>query len=426
LTPSAASANAAAHVSSAKVRIYRSVVRKIKDMTEAPAIAEATPKKKIALFLDGTWNAVDDNTNIWRLKSLCSPKSADGLPQLTYYEIGVNGFWGGVFGKGLDRNITDAYEWLIDQYNPGDEIFIFGFSRGAYTARSLAGLIAKCGLLKPGAALGVKQLYERYRRVDDRTIWTLIDDREKGELGNCTIEERWMLKYAMAVPIKFVGVWDTVGSLGIPILSIPGISRSTLGFLHTGLRLSIQNGYHALAIDEHRRAFAPTLWTVRKPDDPTAKIAAPRALSSVEQRWFAGAHANVGGGYDSDLLAQIPLRWIMKKASLHGFAFRNDVELDGDALKAPICDSYREFMGGAYRCFSFRYFRPVGEPPIRASDGTNSNVNETIDGSVFARWNHVAEYKPRNLADWAKRHRVDIARLKNSVLADDPKIAAPD
>ena len=114
----------------------------------------------------------------------------------------------------------------------------------------------------------------------------------------------------------------TVGALGIPAFSIKGISGSALGFLHTGLRLSIENGYHALAIDEHRRAFAPTLWSVRKPKDPDAVFAAPRSISSVEQRWFVGAHANVGGGCLSDLLAQITLRWIKRKASLHGLAFR--------------------------------------------------------------------------------------------------------
>ncbi len=84
-------------------------------MPEAPTLSTAQPKKRLALFLDGTWNSVGDNTNVWRLKSLRSPKSADGTTQqLAYYEIGVNGFFGGVFGKGLDRNITDAYEWLIE------------------------------------------------------------------------------------------------------------------------------------------------------------------------------------------------------------------------------------------------------------------------------------------------------------------------
>ena len=140
-----------------------------------------------------------------------------------------------------------------------------------------------------------------------------------------------------------MAVWDTVGALGVPFFSIEGISRSTLGFLHTGLRTMIEHGYHALAIDEHRKDFAPTLWTIRQPKDG-GYTAPTRDISSVEQRWFVGAHANVGGGRESDLLARIPLRWMMKKASLHGLAFKNDVDLDGDVVKSPVADLFKEFM----------------------------------------------------------------------------------
>ena len=238
------------------------------------------------------------------MKSLCAPIAADGTPQLVYYDVGVNGIVGGAFGKGLNKNVQEAYEWLIDNYSVGDHIFVFGFSRGAFSARSLSGLISKHGLLKPGSPLGVAQLYGRYKRSDDRTIWKLREEEEKGTLKNVSLEERWLLKYSQRVHIKVVAVWDTVGALGIPAFSIEGISRSTLGFLHTGLRLPIDNGYHALALDEHRKAFAPTLWSVRKPKDPNSVYAPPRSMNSVEQRWFVGAHANVGGGCESDLLAQ--------------------------------------------------------------------------------------------------------------------------
>jgi uncharacterized protein (DUF2235 family) len=382
-------------------------------MSNTPAISEAPPRKRLAIFLDGTWNSVGDNTNVWRLKSLCASRGADDAAQLCYYDVGVNGFIGGAWGKGVSENIADAYKWLIDEYNPGDDIFIFGFSRGAYTARSLAGFIAKCGLLKPGAPLGVNQLYERYRRADDRTLWTIFDRLADGTL-QATLEEQWMIKYSQRVPIKFIGVWDTVGVLGVPVLSIPGISRSTLGFLHTGLRIPIQHGFHALAVDEHRYAFSPSV-----------RIAPPRDLTSVEQRWFVGAHANVGGGCQSDLLAQIPLRWIMGKASLHGLTFRNDVEIDGDALAAPISDSYSEFMHGAYCKVTRRHHRPIGVPSPEEPEFTNPTVNETIDSSVFSRWRLHQEYRPPNLASWAQRHKVDISTLRNSVRADAPQVTVP-
>jgi uncharacterized protein (DUF2235 family) len=242
-----------------------------------PAVAKQ-PKKRLAVFLDGTFNAVDDNTNVWRLKSVCATKIEDGSEQIVYYARGVNGFWGGTVGKGLDDLIKGGYEWLIDQYEAGGDIFIFGFSRGAYAARSLAGLITKCGLLKSGGAMGVKQLYARYQHSDADTIWQLWDN---GDGGKNTVE-RFLIKYSQRVPIKVVAVWDTVGALGLPFGNIPGVSRSSFGWLHTGLRVPIENAYHAMAIDEHRRAFAPTLWTVRRPKDPTAIIAAPRALESVE------------------------------------------------------------------------------------------------------------------------------------------------
>jgi uncharacterized protein (DUF2235 family) len=386
-----------------------------------PAIAKQ-PKKRLAVFLDGTFNAVDDNTNVWRLKSVCAAKGEDGSDQFVYYARGVNGFWGGTVGKGLDDLIKGGYEWLIDQYEAGDDVFIFGFSRGAYAARSLAGLITKCGLLKSGGAMGVKQLYARYQHPDADTIWRLWDNGDGGK----NTDERLLIRYSQRIPIKLVAVWDTVGALGLPFGNIPGVSRSSFGWLHTGLRVPIENAFHAMAIDEHRRAFAPTLWTVRRPKDPNATVAAPRALESVEQRWFVGAHANVGGGYPSDLLAQIPLRWMMKKASSHGLAFKNDIDLDGDTVKADICDSYREFMYGAYSKFSRRYYRTIGEAPREDADGTHANVNETIDASVFDRYRVDSNYRPLGMADWAKRYQVDPVELRSSVKANDPRAPVPD
>ncbi len=384
-------------------------------------------KKRLAIFLDGTWNQVNSNTNVWRMRALCAPKDAAGTQQLIYYEVGVNGFLGGVFGKGLDDNIRLAYEWLVENYNDGDEIFIFGFSRGAYTARSLAGLIAKLGVLKPGSPIGIAQLYDRYKRGDEETIWRLADMQSSGDdLQKITTEERWLLKYSQRANVKMVGVWDTVGSLGLKAFSIEGISRSTFDFLETGLRIHILSGYHALAIDEHRGDFAPTLWSVRHPKDPKAVIAAPRDISNVEQRWFVGAHANVGGGYATDLLPQAPLQWIMKKAQSQGLAFRNGVDLDGDALSAPLADSYKEFAYGLYSKVTWPLYRTIGQEPDVRDNGTHVNVNETIDKSVFARWRADPSYRPRNLIEWADRKHVDPAQIAGSVRTDDPKVAAPD
>jgi uncharacterized protein (DUF2235 family) len=240
-------------------------------------------KKRLAVFLDGTWNSVNSNTNVWRMRALCAAKSQDGKPQLVYYEIGVNGFLGGVFGQGLDDNIRLAYEWLVENYNDGDEIFIFGFSRGAFTARVLAGLVAIDGVLKAGSPIGVSELFERYRKGNEETIWKLKEIEASGDTSKLTEQERWLLKYSQPANVKVIGVWDTVGSVGVAAGNIQGISRSQFDYLQTGLRLPIQNGYHALAIDEHRPDFAPTLWDIRHPKGPNAPIAPPRPMLGVEQ-----------------------------------------------------------------------------------------------------------------------------------------------
>jgi uncharacterized protein (DUF2235 family) len=383
-------------------------------------------QKRLAIFLDGTWNSVDSNTNVWRMRALTAAKSKDGKTQLVYYELGVNGFMGGVFGQGLDENIRLAYEWLIENYNDGDEIYIFGFSRGAFTARSLAGLIAIDGILKAGAPIGVTELFDRYKKGNEESIWTLKEMETSGDISKLTEQEKWLLKYSQPANVKVIGVWDTVGSVGLAAGDIPGISRSQFDYLQTGLRIHILNGYHALAIDEHRNDFAPTLWDVRHPKDPSAVIAQARPLSGVEQRWFVGAHANVGGGYQTDLLAQAPLRWMMKKAESQGLSFRSEVNLDGDALKAPTADSYKSFAYGLYAWISRPLYRTIGSEPNVRDDGTHINVNETIDAGVFGRWRADPTYRPANLAEWAQRKKVNPTQLQTSVRADDPRIEVPD
>jgi uncharacterized protein (DUF2235 family) len=281
-----------------------------------PDTPPAASKKRLALFLDGTWNVVSDNTNVWRLRSLFSPVGADGREQRAYYSTGLGTKFGerirgGMFGRGIDTAITSAYEWLVEQYEPDDDIFIFGFSRGSYTARSLSGFVSICGLLRRGAPLGVNQLYKRYRRSDKKTIRTLIEEKKPENF-----EEAWMLKYVQPVPIKFIGVFDTVGALGVPFPLLRRLKGSAYPFLNTGLRQNNEYAFHALAIDEHRKAFRPTLWTNQ--GAPNAK---PRSMERTEQRWFIGAHANVGGGCFNDPLAQLPFKWLQGKAASLGLTF---------------------------------------------------------------------------------------------------------
>jgi hypothetical protein len=288
----------------------------------------------------------------------------------------------------------------------------------------LAGLVALEGVLKAGSPIGLTQLFARYQKGNEESIWTLKDKETSGDTSNLTDEEKWLLKYSQPAKVKVVGVWDTVGSVGVAAGNIPHISRSQFDYLQTGLFIPIQNGYHALAIDEHRSDFAPTLWTVRHPKSGIGPP--PRLLANVEQRWFVGAHPNVGGGYQNDLLNQAPLRWLMQKAESHGLSFRSEVTLDGDALKAPIIDSYHSFGEGLYARVFPALYRPIGPEPDVRENGTHTNVNETIDVSVFQRWRADPSYRQRNLVDWAQRRKVDPAQLQTSVRADDPRVSVPE
>ena len=382
-----------------------------------------TNPKRIALFLDGTWNTVQNNTNVWRAKSLC----VTSQDQISYYSQGVGTLFGqrlmgGAFGYGLDAEVINAYEWLVENYNQGDQIFIFGFSRGAYTARALNGLISECGLLIAGSPLSVDQLYARYRRREVKSIRQLAHAMD----AELTTEERWLKRYSRAVAIWFIGVWDTVGALGIPFGNIPFMSRSQFNFLQTDLWINDDTAYHALAIDEHRRAFAPTLWTWprAKGDEKATGAYAFPDIQRVEQRWFAGAHANVGGGYADDILAQRPLIWLMEKAKARGLVFR-DIPADDGAEEGTVNNSFREMAFGLYALLHLfiPFRRPIGQATLGGGDDVKFVVNETIDASVFARWRTDKTYRPKNLADWAKKFNIDLGTITTTVRADDPSIA---
>lgn len=385
--------------------------------------------KRIALFLDGTWNTVSDNTNIWRMRALCADSSIDGSRQVIYYDQGVGTRFGervrgGMFGYGLDRNVQTAYRWLIETYTPGDDIFVFGFSRGAFTARSLTGLIARCGLLQPGAPLSLEEVYARYRQSGEvRPIYQLQWERRelarRQKRGSGPLEppriyprsrvEDWLLTYSTRVPIQMIGVFDTVGALGVPFGS--RISSSVL-FHNTRLSNIYRNAYQALAVDEHRGHFAPTLWQRFAPVAPDPVLRQPRRRQTqVEQRWFPGAHANVGGGYRDNRLSQLALAWMVEKAKQNGLAFRYEVQVDPASYQDDVVDSYSKFARGIYKWLTFgrRYYRVIGASPRAVSDpdGTVTVVNETIDGSVFARWRDFDNYRPPNLQRWANEQGTD-------------------
>lgn len=381
--------------------------------------------KRLALFLDGTWNDPEDRTAVYRMADNVVSTGDQDPHQRVYYGQGVGTGWndklrGGILGKGLYRNLQDAYAWLCDHYADDDEIYLLGFSRGAYTARSLAGLVAKCGLLRrdAGTALTLEQIYARYQWGKDAAPIYELDYISRKNIRPFTTEERAILNHSRRVPIKMIGVWDTVGSLGVPWTSAPLIGRKNFYFHNTYPSKLYEHAFQVLALDEHRGPYEPTLWTQFKPDEPDPRPPAPWSRDQIEQRWFIGAHSDVGGGYQDDALDRLPMAWLQNKASTYGLQFKQPVALKGDEIDRQPTDSFAQFLHGAYRLIRLnkRFFRPVGRDPQRVKGGTSKSINEVIDASVFERWHKRSGYRPVNLIKWAERRGLDLDKLQGEQL----------
>jgi uncharacterized protein (DUF2235 family) len=366
-------------------------------------------ERNLALFFDGTWNEreAEDaarNTNVLRMYSAVRPVH-EGREQLAKYIEGVGTRWydrirGGAFGHGLDENICAGYRWLVENHRPGDRVYVFGFSRGAYTARSLvgmirnAGLIVQCERVAPAGRIRVPleavPAEERDELLDDMVdrAYELYRDRGDAMRPKGEIAARFRGDYSAEIGIRCLGVWDTVGALGIPLGAFEQLNDERYRFHDTKLTRIVENAFHAVALDEHREPYRATLW---EPAD------ADHVGQRVEQAWFPGAHADIGGGYADDRrLADLALHWMHARAGETGLGLA-PVDLGASpetlAVQARIHDSYRDFLGGVWTLTAERHYRTVG----RSGDGP-----QTLDASVLARVNGGADadgrpYAPRNL-----------------------------
>jgi uncharacterized protein (DUF2235 family) len=375
--------------------------------------------RRLVLLFDGTWNKPESNTSVERLRQLIARRDAAGIEQLVNYLPGVGvspgltHLLGGAFGYGLSDNVIEGYRWLCAVWQPGDDIYLFGFSRGAYTARSLGGMIRKCGLLRPGADGSVAKAdisgaYDFYRDVG-----TKPDD---------PAAVAFRASRSTEIEIHFVGVWDTVGSLGIPdTASWFPYARARYRFHDTELSKIVKYAYQALALDEHRADFAPAVWTrnpyTLKPGE-TLTSKKPEQVE-IEQRWFIGSHADVGGGNDCDAagrkpdpLPDLPLAWMQRKAMAAGLACDSLIAPAIDADMGMARNSYAEFMYGLYKEF---------KPPFDRTLGTG--VNEKVDDSVWQRWLADASYRSPSLVQALARATVLMstdAVVQNTLSDPDP------
>jgi hypothetical protein len=324
----------------------------------------------LVICCDGTWNTPDERdrgvpvpTNVVRIFNAVATRDARGAEQHRYYHpgVGTNGGWwdkvaGGGAGVGLDRNIMSAYRELCDRYHPGDAIYLFGFSRGAYTVRSLAGFIGRCGLLDT-AGLTEAETWARIERLFTKGYRRRIESRDARSWAE------WAFHAAgQPVAIRFLGVWDTVGALGIPddmalLNLLDNLQDHT--FHDTMLGTHIACARHAVALDEMRATFQPTLWSAQAGQD-------------ARQVWFPGVHGDVGGGYRETGLSDGALAWMVEEARACQLAF-NDAMVE--QVEPSHLDVLHESCDGPFLLLPTQ---PRSAPLLAAADAP-------VHRSVLAR-----------------------------------------
>ena len=343
--------------------------------------------QRLIVCCDGTWKTADHEspTNIVKLRRAIRPSDDRGVAQVVFYDEGVGtgdilDRIKGAFGAGLSRNVRDGYSFLVDNYEPGDEIYLFGYSRGAFTARSIAGLIRKCGLLQKTHGGRLDEAYSLYRRRDSSPD---SDDAKQfrssyaRRIGDFADDPH-------GVRIRCIGVFDTVGSLGVPAGIFRSLTKHRYEFHDVQLSSRVEHGFHALAIDEERRFFEPALWTTR-----------PGAKQIVEQVWFAGVHADVGGGAPVSTASDCALLWMILRTSIAcGIAY--DPALVGQ-LRFTSLATLHESRTGIYAWL----------PALHRAIGTTDS--EAIHFTAEDRYKLVRTYRPPMLQAYFDRRPAIVA-----------------
>lgn len=334
------------------------------------------PKKRLVVCCDGTWNDLRMRyiTNVGRLLQCLLPVDEGGdtpIPQVAYYDDGVGadaeGFRrvieGGI-GKGLDNLVYEAYRFVCFNYQPGDELYFFGYSRGAYTARSVVGMLGTVGLV-PRARLGqIPRAMEVYRQHRD----AVQAQREfRAQVGS------------EVVNVDFLGCWDTVGALGIPdktaLFTLDRVSRARYEFHDTRLGPHVQRAAHAVAIDERRKEFSPTLM----------RCARGVPKSRLREVWFPGDHGCVGGGsWEKRGLSNAALCWMIETAVDMGAPLAVDLDRLHDRARADHTVFFAPAGGWIYTDEA----RPLSRLGVSW---------QSLHPSVSRRWRDEPSYRPRNL-----------------------------
>jgi uncharacterized protein (DUF2235 family) len=336
--------------------------------------------KNIVICADGTWNSPDDEgvTNVLRLAESVAPVSPAGVKQVVFYDWGVGTdrkkIMGGISGEGLDKNIMDCYRFIVQNYDPADRLFFFGFSRGAYTVRSLAGMIRNCGILRREHAGREGAAFDLYRL------------RQPSSAPGAPKSEEFRQRYSVADKslIEFLGVWDTVGSLGIPVPVFGILNGASYLFHDTSPSSIIRCARHAMAIDEVREDFPVGRWDAKSGLD-------------LKEVWFAGVHSDVGGGYEDDVrLSEIPAAWMLREAAARGLAIEPH-------FKDRLADNAR----------AVQHAQPTGIWKMRGKKNRRILPDDLVHESVRRRFESLgSEWKSPTFRKYFKEMGEDWSRIR--------------
>ena len=411
--------------------------------------------RNILVFSDGTGNSSGKlfRTNVWRLYKavdLADPKDYREPRQFAYYDDGVGtssfrplALLGGAIGVGLARNVRDLYAFVCRTYRPGDKIYAFGFSRGAFTVRVLVGLILNQGIVQYNGSetdlqRNVARAYRAYRRERFRWRWQWHVDvaRQVRDLVIATWDKCWDRKpynkctnihcvNGEELTIAFVGVWDTVAAYGLPIDELTRAVDAIwpLSMPDRDLSQRVNRAMHALSLDDERNTFHPQLWNETPPPQSPGSpaLTAESAPEKIEaerllQVWFAGVHSDVGGGYPDDGLSYVSLEWMMTGAQKAGVRFCDELWGDYRALSdenGPLHDS-RRGVGGYYRYHPRRIERLTDTDGVKIA---RTKIHESVLRRIHVGQDGYAPIVPP--PDF------DVARLDGTIVPGQAYLKAP-
>lgn len=341
--------------------------------------------KNIIVFSDGTGQkgGVGSNTNVYKLFNMIEDRTNR---QIAFYDPGLGTNWrkisGLIAGRGFSKNMMDCYRFIFENYKADDKIYLFGFSRGAATVRSLSGFIHLFGILPISRPDLIKQAFDIYK---------MKNNSDRADKANAFIKKH----HTMWCKIEFLGVWDTVAALGFPVKWLSALFDLIFPhqFHNFDLSKSVEFARQALSIDDERKAFHPVFWNPIE-NDKTEKM---------KQVWFCGVHTDVGGGYPEDDLSDISLKWMIQEATSKNLilypkssAYKRLAESNPD-INGIMHNEQKEFPGKLLKRMKRTWDKSShGEPCIHESVSKRTKNTDNTDSPNYSPWifEHIDKENP--------------------------------